>query len=427
MKHFSGIDYDHFLDDIRDMYPFGIDEAVLVELIANALDAKTSLLDIRIDPDQNIFEMSDNGSGMTANNFVIYHNFSTSFKRKGHGIGFAGLGAKLALKISEKIVTETRSKYFWGASEWKFTGRGKHSQPVWYDLKQPRDLTHQGTRVRIYLKGKSNSLLKPNEVKEIIFRHYNPILTASEFFEQTGIYKRITVLINGEVLVPPMQQPQRMKQYLLHRGKSRKPFALARFEYYAEPLPEDRQGIAIATFGKIIKRDWLRQYFKNMECVSGVIEVPELVECLTTNKCDFRKDGAAGRKYYRSARIAQQGFHRWLQELNLIEEKETAVDKDIQRLQRVVVRIVGDIPDLQQFYGYRSDRRSLIKDSDGEYTGSVPERIAGMEEGEETKSGDEVSIGPDLRVKNRKDLTKEMPNTQCKRCAAIGSVRKFHI
>ncbi len=35
MKHYSGIDYEHFLNDIRDMYPFSIDEAVLVELIAN--------------------------------------------------------------------------------------------------------------------------------------------------------------------------------------------------------------------------------------------------------------------------------------------------------------------------------------------------------------------------------------------------------
>jgi hypothetical protein len=393
MKHYSGIDYDHFLDDIRDMYPFGIEEAILTELIANSLDAKTSLLDMRIDPDRRVFELTDNGSGMTAKGFEMYHNFSTSFKRKGQGIGFAGLGAKLALKISDKIVTETRSKYYRGASEWKFEGRGRKVQPVWYDLKPQsdgRDLTHQGTRVRIYLKAKSSLLLKPGEVKEIILKHYDPILSASEFFEQTGIYKRITVLVNGDVLEFERSQPVRLKQYLLRRGKTRKPFALARFEYHAEPLPEERQGIAIATYGKVIRRDWLRQYFRDMERVSGVIEVPELVECLTTNKCEFRKDGNAGRKYYRFNKIAQQEFRRWLNELNLIEQKETVVDRDVKRLQRVITRIVDDIPDLQQFYGYRSNRQGLVQDDDGGLTGNFPEKIIGNSENgsENGKDGD---------------------------------------
>src|SRR3989442_14914387 len=103
MKPLSGIDYDHFLDDIRDMYPFSIEEAVLVELIANSLDAKTSLIDIRTDPERNLLEVSDTGVGMDKRGFEMYHNFSSSFKRKGHGIGFAGLGGKLALKIADRI------------------------------------------------------------------------------------------------------------------------------------------------------------------------------------------------------------------------------------------------------------------------------------------------------------------------------------
>ena len=85
MKHYSGIDYNHFLDDIRDMYPFSVDEAVLVEIIANSLDARASLVDIRLDPEQRIFELTDNGAGMDAKSFESYHNFSTSFKRKGWG------------------------------------------------------------------------------------------------------------------------------------------------------------------------------------------------------------------------------------------------------------------------------------------------------------------------------------------------------
>jgi len=63
MKHYSGIDYDHFLDNVRDMYPFSILEAILTELIANALDAKTSLLDIRVDAENRLLEIVDNQGG----------------------------------------------------------------------------------------------------------------------------------------------------------------------------------------------------------------------------------------------------------------------------------------------------------------------------------------------------------------------------
>jgi len=398
MKHYSGIDYEHFLNDIRDMYPFSIDEAVLVELIANSLDAKTTLLDIRIDPEQKIFELTDNGRGMTARGFELYHNFSTSFKRKGYGIGFAGLGAKLALKISDKIVTETRqkstsSKSFWGASEWKFEKPKRrsrsNSQPVWYDLDE-RMLTHHGTRVRIYLKGKSHALLKPGDVAAIIHRHYLPLLLLHEFYEMAGVYKRVSILINGVLFELPGYIPQKTRQYIMRRGKSRKPYGYALFELHPDEMPEDSQGIAVSTFGKVIKRDYLKQYFPNMNRVTGIIEVPELVECLTTNKCDFRREGTAGNKYYRFGKLAQREFRKWLEELQLVEKKEIKSDRDAQRLQRVINRIVGDIPDLQKFYGFRTNRESLVKEDNGEYTGSFPEILSGEEETEQEQSDEDV-------------------------------------
>jgi hypothetical protein len=383
MKHFSGIDYDHFLDDIRDMYPFSIEEAVLVELIANALDAKTTLIDIRIDPERNILELTDNGVGMDKRGFEMYHNFSSSFKRKGQGIGFAGLGAKLALKISDRIITETRQKdggqsrgkNFWGTSEWKFEHKGKTSIPVWYDL-EARSLANHGTRVAIHFKRKPAVISKSEETKAIVLRHYLPLLALSEFYDTLRLYRRITVLVNGEVLEPPKPAAviqENIRHYLLKRGSTRRPFALAHFEMHPASLPEDMQGIAIATYGKIVRREYFKQHFPGMERITGIIEVPELVECLTTNKCDFRKDGALGNKYYRFTKIAQREFRRWLEEIHLMDRTEARADKDTQRLQRMVNRIVGEIPDLQQFYGSRGDRATLVKDPEGNLTGALPE------------------------------------------------------
>jgi len=110
MEHESTIDYDHFLEDLVDNYPFSVEEAVLVELIANCLDAKASIIEITTDKATGTFEIKDNGKGMTHKEFENYHNFSMTVKEKGKGIGFAGLGAKLALRIAENIITENSIK-----------------------------------------------------------------------------------------------------------------------------------------------------------------------------------------------------------------------------------------------------------------------------------------------------------------------------
>ena len=399
MKHYSGIDYEHFLDDIRDMYPFSVEEAVLVELIANSLDAKTGLIDIRIDPSQHIFQLTDNGHGMEARGFEMYHNFSTSFKRKGQGIGFAGLGAKLALRISDRIVTETRSKKFWGTSEWRFERKKGTAHPVWFDLEE-RSLPHEGTRVTIHLKPRIHGLVSVEEVRRVILAHYLPLLVAREFYQSVRLYRPITFLVNGDVVVPPDVKPESAKDYVLRRGRSRKPFALARFELHSAPLPESMQGIGISTFGKIIKRDWLKQHVREFERITGIIEVPELVECLTTSKCDFRKDGTAGAKFYRFNKAAQQEFRKWLEEIHLLEKQEATTDREARKLQRVVNHIVGEIPDLQQFFGFRSEREGLVQNPDGAEKGSHPEPAPKSAEPEpqtgtgDSPAGDNVEAEP---------------------------------
>src|SRR2546425_10782044 len=121
-EHVSTVDFKHLLDDLADDYPFPPHEALMVEMIANALDAKASHIAIRIDPRAKIFEIADNGTGMSLQDFIDYHNLAVSRKRKGIGIGFAGLGAKLGVNLSEVVITETRMPSYWGASRWFFKG-----------------------------------------------------------------------------------------------------------------------------------------------------------------------------------------------------------------------------------------------------------------------------------------------------------------
>ncbi|HOA83921.1 MAG TPA: ATP-binding protein, partial [Thermodesulfovibrio thiophilus] len=109
----------HLLEDIRDSYPCPHEEAIITELIANALDAGASQIRFVIDQERRTMSILDNGKGMTRQDFEKYHDIAASTKSRGEGIGFAGVGVKLSLLIAEKVITETKSRGFYKGTSWK--------------------------------------------------------------------------------------------------------------------------------------------------------------------------------------------------------------------------------------------------------------------------------------------------------------------
>jgi len=79
-------------------------------------------------------------------------------------------------------------------------------------------------------------------------------------------------------------------------------------------LAEDHRGIAISTYGKVIKRgwDWLGVTPAAPEHVGGLIEAPGLAECLTLNKADFIRAGARGATYLAYRKAIQEAVSRQL-------------------------------------------------------------------------------------------------------------------
>ena len=98
----------HLLEDNRDSYPFPLEEAIVTELIGNALDSGAARIEFTPDRQQNSLTFVDNRGGMLPQQLEQYHNIAATTKTRGKGIGFAGLGAKLALLIGE-VVTETKT------------------------------------------------------------------------------------------------------------------------------------------------------------------------------------------------------------------------------------------------------------------------------------------------------------------------------
>ena len=113
----SKVNARHLLDDLADSYSYPLEEPVLVELIANALDARCQQIRITANEEEGQLTIEDDGNGMQEDEFHRYHDLAESRKERGRGIGFAGLGAKLSHKVATKVMSETRTLDYQAASE----------------------------------------------------------------------------------------------------------------------------------------------------------------------------------------------------------------------------------------------------------------------------------------------------------------------
>ena len=99
------VDLLHLLEDLRDAYPGAAEETILTEMVANALDSRAATVRILTDAPGATFTLVDDGEGMRRRELARYHDLATSGKTRGHGIGFAGVGIKLALLVSREVLT----------------------------------------------------------------------------------------------------------------------------------------------------------------------------------------------------------------------------------------------------------------------------------------------------------------------------------
>ena len=83
----SKVNARHLLDDLASSYSYSVEEAVLIEMIANALDAKSTSISIFTNSKRGSVTLIDNGVGMNLKEFERYHDLAESRKGKGTGQG----------------------------------------------------------------------------------------------------------------------------------------------------------------------------------------------------------------------------------------------------------------------------------------------------------------------------------------------------
>jgi hypothetical protein len=342
------VDLLHLLEDLRDAYAGSLEETIVVELVANALDSGARSIALETSPAERSFTVTDDGSGMKRPELRRFHDIAASTKVRGQGIGFAGVGVKLGLLAAEEVLTETRRGRRHFATSWRLAGR--HRAP-WRWTPPPGLVGERGTAVRLRLHNPLSPLLDPGFLEATIERTFAALLDPA-FDELLGEHYRepIRFLVNGRAL--ERRGPAGERAPLAMRlGRRRRPAAVGYLLRSPHPVHEARRGLGISTLGKLIRGgwDWLGLAPGTPEHISGLVEAPGLAECLTLNKADFIRVGRRGAVFlaYRKAiqEVVSAQLARWGDVREAADEARRRRARPVERdLERVLLALADEFP-----------------------------------------------------------------------------------
>ena len=349
----------HLLENLRDSYPFSIEEAILTELIANSLDSRASVIRIDVSKQTGTLRIVDNGAGMDRTDFRQYHDIAASSKIRGRGIGFAGVGSKLALLVCEHVDTETRRGKIHLQSRWRLL---KADRARWESCDPGGEVAAEtGTAVTLQFKKPETPLLNPDRVHDYIQKHFAPLLDS--FFHpmlRTVYPSRVTISLNGASLqIEAFRAATAIETFMVRIPPGYKIAGIGFVSLNSEPLPEEIQGIAVSTYGKVIKRgwDWLSLAPRRPERITGLVEIPALASILTLNKADFLRTPSTLQKYYRYRSAVQRSVQPILENFGEVERRQPAsqLSQPLEReLEAVLANIIPDFPELEPLVGTKT-------------------------------------------------------------------------
>jgi hypothetical protein len=186
-------------------------------------------------------------------------------------------------------------------------------------------------------------LLDSGWVEETVKRHFEPLLDSAF----SDILRRhypngVRLEIDGRTLADVDDARSERAPIAIRLGRRRTPSALGYIERNGVARL-NREGIAISTFGKIIKRgwDWLGLTPAGHQRIAGLIEVPDLAACLTLSKNDFIRSGARGGTYLAYRKAIQEVVSRQLAAWGDRHDGETP--PRTARLERDLERVLEDL------------------------------------------------------------------------------------
>src|SRR5688572_23930626 len=278
----------------------------------------------------------DNGRGMQRRELARYHDVAARTKTRGEGIGFAGVGIKLGLLVSREVITETRRGATHIATRWHLATRYR---APWKWTPPPGLTTTRGTAVRLVLTNPLSPLIDAGYLEETIRRHFEPLLDPAftDVLRRTYPHGMVVSVDGREVTASSSTRGHERVPITIRLGRRRTPSIVGFIERRAF-VPADYEGVAISTFGKVIKRgwEWLGLTPAAHARVTGLIEAPDLAACLTLSKNDFIRSGARGAAYlaYRKAiqEVVSRQLAGWGDRRDEEQPRTTRLERDLERV-----------------------------------------------------------------------------------------------
>lgn len=340
------VDLLHLLEDLRDAYPGGLEETILTEVLANALDSGAATIRVLADAARSTLTVVDDGRGMQRHELRRFHDVAASTKRRGEGIGFAGVGIKLGLLVAEEVLTETRRGKTHIATRWHLSSR---QRAPWRWVEPPGLVGERGTAVQLQLRNALSPLLDPGFVEAVLRRHYRPLFDPRFAAMLAAHYAHgVHVHVNDRALDREEPGGDEVAPLEIRLLRKRKPSVIGYLSRQQLPLPEEQRGVAVSTLGKVIKQgwDWLGITPVTQQEITGLVEAPALAECLTLNKADFIRTGPRGAAYLAYRKAIQEAVAHQLARWGDVRDATAASRRRLVRpLERDLERVLMDLAD----------------------------------------------------------------------------------
>jgi hypothetical protein len=336
------VDLLHLLEDLRDAYTGALEETILTEIVANALDSGATRVAVTTDPAPARFTVVDDGEGMARGELRRYHDVAASSKVRGEGIGFAGVGIKLGLLASDEVLTETRRGHTHVATRWHLASR---QRAPWRWIPPPGLVSGHGTAVRLTLRNPLSPLLDGGFVAACLERQFQPLFDPAFDEVLAGRYPDGVRFVVNERPLPRRAPDPGRAPVAVRLGRKRRPAAVGYLVRAEAPLPEDERGVAVSTLGKVIRRgwDWLALVPAAPDRTGGLVEVPALAGCLTLAKADFVKSGARGATYLAYRKAIQEAVSAQLAAWGEAPDRTAEARRRARPVERDLARILADL------------------------------------------------------------------------------------
>ena len=337
------VDLLRLLEDLRDACDGSLEETILSEIAAHALDSGATHISVRTNAAASTLTVVDDGRGMKRGDLARSHVVAARPRLRGQRIGAASVGIQLALLIADEVTVESRRAAAHVATTWCLATRYR---APWTWIEPPGLTGRQGTAVRLRLSNPLSPLLDVGYLEEAIRTHFAPLLDPAFADLLRRHYSHSIVIdVDGRPISPSRPRIRARVTIPIRMGRKRLPSATATLQRHDDPLPEDQQGIAISTYGRVIKRgwNWLGLSPASAWRVTGMVEAPELAACLTPDRSDFIRSGPRGAVFMAHRKAIRDVVARQLMAWGDSQEGEPRARAV--RLERDVERVLEELAD----------------------------------------------------------------------------------